>query len=272
MSWKCFLSTFSGTGNGHPPCEDVSWKLFHSHLRSDLLRHPPCEDVSWKTPTLLYRSASSVILLVRMWVERIRIWSVYVWSKSSSLWGCELKDFLRKKERGYRSHPPCEDVSWKNNIPNGKYEADVILLVRMWVERSEMCQMLKLLKSSSLWGCELKEDIPYSNPSLDNVILLVRMWVERTHVIKRKNMPVSSSLWGCELKEKKGWIKWKIGSHPPCEDVSWKFIPILRKRERETSSSLWGCELKEFRKGKTKSPSTSSSLWGCELKGKKRYL
>ena len=77
-----------------------------------------------------------VILLVRMWVEKcVNLSMIYSSTSSSSLWGCELKNWLNlynvryllssslwgcelkrwwtKFESITWRHPPCEDVSWK---------------------------------------------------------------------------------------------------------------------------------------------------------------
>ena len=97
-------------------------------------------------------------------------------------------------------HPPCEDVSWKVVKTNAMLDVLVILLVRMWVEKSVICQTMKIKSSSSLWGCELKRPVGL-------------------YVISSGE---SSSLWGCELKRIcNKTVQWKI-CHPPCEDVSWK--------------------------------------------------
>ena len=185
----------------HPPCEDVSWKkqletkaiqmgasssLWGCELKNRrrafrFVRksHPPCEDVSWKGFT------QPVII-------------------------------------DKNSHPPCEDVSWKNEIKRygwccivillvrmwvekymgrvNKTSCPVILLVRMWVEKCKTCCYRAPVKSSSLWGCELK----------------------RYYYIDRNCVLLSSSLWGCELKRlEQRWNRWPY-CHPPCEDVSWK--------------------------------------------------
>ena len=141
----------------HPPCEDVSWK-YTSHKRNDpdvassslwgcelkrickwyhplRIRHPPCEDVSWKVKDHASEITETVILLVRMWVEKlygvarhyrttvillVRMWvekhpewtGGTSWS-SSSLWGCELKTCCGSVGNAMSGHPPCEDVSWK---------------------------------------------------------------------------------------------------------------------------------------------------------------
>ena len=54
----------------HPPCEDVSWKVVLVYLCYAIFSHPPCEDVSWKIRSIKYWQRCSVILHVRMWVEK----------------------------------------------------------------------------------------------------------------------------------------------------------------------------------------------------------
>ncbi len=145
-------------------------------------RHPPCEDVSWKTEDSKWTRSEIVILLVRMWVENFAVLQCSEVSPSSSLWGCELKINGAKSVAGSNRHPPCEDVSWKAYKTQPRKAEAVILLVRMWVEKSVLL-------------------LHWWYPA---VILLVRMWVEkvkRTAEIKYKE---SSSLWGCELKRKLG--------------------------------------------------------------------
>ena len=163
----------------HPPCEDVSWKVPIPDKLRDVLSHPPCEDVSWKSKHKTGTSGNVVILLVRMWVEKLTSSTKHSTNMSSSLWGCELKKVFRSERRYTGSvillvrmwveknfnnvkktfltgHPPCEDVSWKEkNIPIKSMNV-VILLVRMWVEKT-LIQITQFQYT---------------------VILLVRMWVE----------------------------------------------------------------------------------------------
>ena len=143
------------------------------------LRQPPCEAVSWNCPGLpptegLLLSASlwgcelkcikffvlfwltNVSLLVRLWVEilfrrcslqkewvslLVRLWvEMYLW--------CDTLLNLRQ--------PPCEAVSWNNDLTQILHFCRVSLLVRLWVE------------IVSVAVAEF----------LDNVSLLVRLWVE----------------------------------------------------------------------------------------------
>ena len=142
-------------------------------------------------------------------------------------------------------HPPCEDVSWKMMKQWKGTWYLVILLVRMWVENQTAntatreslghppCEdvswkamvksyLLTNLPSSSLWGCELKSMFSFNKAMVNSVILLVRMWVEKSFTSCDKSSILSSSLWGCELKKRCGIESCTGGSHPPCEDVSWK--------------------------------------------------
>ena len=131
----------------------------------------------------------------------------------------------------------------------------VILLVRMWVEKPD-----EKTNTKARW-----------------VILLVRMWVEKAIVSLLGGDGKSSSLWGCELKNRIRIRTQRLNCHPPCEDVSWKDESKHVAHEHMTSSSLWGCELKKPHRQQIMLNEWSSSLWGCELKnihssGYLRYL
>ena len=168
----------------HPPCEDVSWKIVITVLlpvpmlssslwgcelkNQDVCTpsgyhcHPPCEDVSWK-----YTGFFKCIFKF----------------SSSSLWGCELKNRMPLGGIRWPRHPPCEDVSWKNEACMNIIIHLVILLVRMWVEKVLIHHLCRISLSSSMWGCELK------NEAKDDSGKAVK----------------SSSMWGCELKRE--WCK-----------------------------------------------------------------
>ena len=144
---------------------------------------------------------STVILLVRMWVEK-EIGEVTVWiAQSSSLWGCELKNSattettesgtssslwgceLKKNLMAYYDspicHPPCEDVSWK-----------VIhhLLCSLY-DRHPSCEDV------SWKTCEFNDSIlADGHPPCEDV-----------------SWKISGDV-GKQLENR----------HPPCEDVSWK--------------------------------------------------
>ena len=159
--WGCELRTGGRRGGyvriSHPPCEDVSWKDEFTVGKVEKVGHPPCEDVSWKIDGYWYELDEDVILLVRMWVEKldlvysfcvsivillVRMWveksirsTTLILKRSSSLWGCELKTFACLFSTVRHRHPPCEDVSWKIVMSDELLSHLVILLVRMWVEK-----------------------------------------------------------------------------------------------------------------------------------------
>ena len=187
------------------------------------IRHPPCEDVSWKGCECEYCDDENVILLVRMWVEKMAGWFLFPlsirhppcedvswkinWCAFPRGGACHppCEDVSWKLAHTMNlicplCHPPCEDVSWKDDELNLKALLDVILHVRMWVEKSYTT-------------CSAAFTI---------VILLVRMWVEKTISSIYRQKVSSSSMWGCELKN----IRW-----------CWETIG-------KPSSSMWGCELK----------------------------
>ena len=121
----------------------------------------------------------------------------------------------------------------------------VILLGRMWVEKQVATCYGVDRQSSSLGGCELKNGIMCTYSRMHSVILLGRMWVEKTDISVEDGIVVSSSLGGCELKrhserkEQQSIVSSSLGgcelknkthalgnlvdSHPPWEDVSWKW-------------------------------------------------
>ena len=186
--------------------------------------HPPCEDVSWKVVALSALIALFVILLVRMWVEKSECIKVTGKELSSSLWGCELKSIAQAIPEVTSSHPPCEDVSWKMVSVCELGKTSVILLVRMWVEKSETgwtyaeSTVILLVR---MWV--EKWNLQWHNTKTGKVILLVRMWVEKSNKLASGKGNPSSSLWGCELKIMSRREYKTIRRHPPCEDVSWKF-------------------------------------------------
>ena len=100
-------------------------------------------------------------------------------------------------------------------------EADVSLLVRLWVEMSMLIIYWLKLTSASLWGCELK--------FLRKKGGLQAEW--------------SASLWGCELKSSQNTAKSQEFGQPPCEAVSWNCWDIYQATPDIPSASLWGCEL-----------------------------
>ena len=181
MSWKSKIKLLYKCRYSHPPCEDVSWKtsfvvyllqsdgsssLWGCELKNTQMLSLPyavkssslwgCELKSFCVKWIMVRYI--VILLVRMWVEKIVSSCLHPVYTSSSLWGCELKS-VRFHWLGFAQHvillvrmwvekwsiwntyrqglchPPCEDVSWKGLLPKS---------------------FALSASSSSMWGCELK--------------------------------------------------------------------------------------------------------------------
>ena len=60
-------------GFGHPLHEDVSWKVTIYSPHCCLHSHPLHEDVSWKAISSAFTDAFTVILFMRMWVEKLQI-------------------------------------------------------------------------------------------------------------------------------------------------------------------------------------------------------
>ena len=231
--------------NCHPPCEDVSWKIHKNIIRKKwgviLLVRMWVE----KTPSSTDNAQRVVILLVRMWVEKHTLFRLSPLSRRHP--PCE--DVSWKSRNSTRSlvwsrHPPCEDVSWKEEAINILTEQIVILLVRMWVEKTAWCSYPTIRIVILLVRMWVEKTAWCSYPTIRIVILLVRMWVEKVKQLASMSPSVSSSLWGCELKnfsthdgreESKSSSLWgcelknrekqqayRNQSHPPCEDVSWK--------------------------------------------------
>ena len=125
-------------------------------------------------------------------------------SKSSSLWGCELKYLAIRTTMRISSHPPCEDVSWNIYLVQCRHRNRVILLVRMWVEIViQLGWESSRTRSSSLWGCELKYKKEYNDSKSS-----------------RRHPPCEDVSWNmvCSIRF------CIISGHPPCEDVSWNGI------------------------------------------------
>ena len=255
--WGCELKSlsfqFHAYNQCHPPCEDVSWKLIlefniENNSSSSLWG---CELKNAMISVELF--VSHVILLVRMWVEKS--WGVtfkIYWNVILLVRMWVEKTHLSWHRLNRLCHPPCEDVSWKINdwrykdvgyvillvrmwVENVQRRTasicwNVILLVRMWVEKSLVTARWIIWASSSLWGCELK--IVLQNGRT------IRHWSSSLWGCELKNIcgnstywcDWSSSLWGCELKSlaENRFLGWC--SHPPCEDVSWKFIKTCALR------------------------------------------
>ena len=162
--------------------------------------HPPCEDVSWKIYIVHFKAVCVVILLVRMWVEKIMLRLNSASKSSSSLWGCELKNCRWAFWFARKSHPPCEDVSWKNK----EHPAAV------YCDSHPPCEDVS-------WKVDdVDEELKaVGHPPCEDV-----SWKEDNSELEVLMM--SSSLWGCELKNLHCTLQSSVRRHPPCEDVSWK--------------------------------------------------
>ena len=101
-----------------PPCEAVSWNTYEILYGGSPVCQPPCEAVSWNTRQLWnYCNRCIVSLLVRLWVEIIRVDAMKTETKpSASLWGCELKYSGIYQTAIHECQPPCEAVSWNSWI------------------------------------------------------------------------------------------------------------------------------------------------------------
>ena len=168
----------------------------------------PCRSASLWGCELKYQHTErpehrqSVSLLVRLWVEMLcGVSWLPSHQRSASLWGCELKSLLLKCCFLSRCcQPPCEAVSWNNNIINNFLPPTCVsLLVRLWVEID--------------WDSRKSPHIAVS--------LLVRLWVEIDPVSFQDLGTTSASLWGCELKCQYLGVSTPDARQPPCEAVSW---------------------------------------------------
>ena len=109
-----------------------------------------CTCISFRSSSLWGCELKNVIRFYRQYED-----------ESSSLWGCELKNVLISPwSIPPHRHPPCEDVSWKTRYRLSANWRQVILLVRMWVEKAISQEVAQITSSSSLWGCELKIHLP----------------------------------------------------------------------------------------------------------------
>ena len=125
-------------------------------------------------------TACAVSLLVRLWVEMLHVLRRDFQLPSASLWGCELKCFLRMgKQRLGQCQPPCEAVSWNTitgskTMPTvGQPPCEAVSWNGIEIPEDKQADV-----SASLWGCELK------------FLLIVTTDFRYS----------SASLWGCELK------------------------------------------------------------------------
>ena len=134
----------------------VEIKIAYSNQMS-ILCQPPCEAVSWnycyaETKQKAIKSASLWGCELKCAIKADSNGNI----TSASLWGCELKWYSNRRNVRFRSQPPCEAVSWNYNINIQQCNIDVSLLVRLWVEIPVVVVLIYLVKSASLWGCELK--------------------------------------------------------------------------------------------------------------------
>ena len=185
-----------------PPCEAVSWNVVTIIGFPDRYRQPPCEAVSWNIlqsgcfplmdvsllvrlwvemlKLMLIRKLKNVSLLVRLWVEmgevRMQDWFGFV-SLLVRLWVEMVRNAVAYSQSN--SQPPCEAVSWNMQI-----------MKMMHLKRCQPpCEAVS-------WN--ITRWTKYG--SFQIVSLLVRLWVE---------------IW---------WKRSRLygtNSQPPCEAVSW---------------------------------------------------
>ena len=116
VSWKALSRNRPQASTRHPPCEDVSWKTFSAFHSSCNRCHPPCEDVSWKPFDIYVWQLQIVILLVRMWVEKL----LFLTEFSAEHVILLVRMWVEKQacfqpSHSVHRHPPWEDESWKEN-------------------------------------------------------------------------------------------------------------------------------------------------------------
>ena len=141
---------------------------------------PPCEAVSWNAFLVASSSASSVSLLVRLWVEILCDHAHPSLSLVSLLVRLWVEIFIDSSFLGRVScQPPCEAVSWNNDIRQaGGWTAGSASLWGCELKYTDLITSDIRLKSASLWGCELKCGGKSLLHSMFPVSLLVRLWVE----------------------------------------------------------------------------------------------
>ena len=147
VSWKIIIPASIALAYRHPPCEDVSWQTFSAFHSSCNRCHPPCEDVSWKPFDIYVWQLQIVILLVRMWVEKL----LFLTEFSAEHVILLVRMWVEKQacfqpSHSVHRHPPWEDESWKTVCIYSLSSAST---------------------SSSLRGCELKRC--WNNPSGINI-------------------------------------------------------------------------------------------------------
>ena len=214
-------------------------------------------------------SVSRVSLLVRLWVEIMRISDTGVTSIGQP--PCEAVSWNAPRvstDGIILCQPPCEAVSWNVSSFVGRWVAGVVsLLVRLWVE---------------IWWS-------YRHNNRKNVSLLVRLWVEIIVKVIGNYLALVSLLVRLWVEIMIRNLLWSVViRQPPCEAVSWNFSDLLTlqntvcqppceavswNNDSETNvytldcqppceAVSWNCSF-GYRKSKS---ATSASLWGCELK------
>ena len=147
-------------------------------------------------------SVSRVSLLVRLWVEIMRISDTGVTSIGQP--PCEAVSWNAPRvstDGIILCQPPCEAVSWNVSSFVGRWVAGVVsLLVRLWVE---------------IWWS-------YRHNNRKNVSLLVRLWVEIIVKVIGNYLALVSLLVRLWVEIMIRNLLWSVViRQPPCEAVSW---------------------------------------------------
>ena len=210
VSWKIEMDSLLVQRCCHPPREDVSWKTLGKLHGDSLTSHPPREDVSWKNSlkklssrilpsssswgcelknicTCSEHKKSTVILLVRMWVEKFGSTTKMGAGSHPPREDVSWKDESEMKDRAGHCHPPREDVSWKTSAipiatsplrhpPREDVSWKDSTGITMYTGTSHPpredvswkvleCSGCKMPVSSSSWGCELKRWKRHTRPA-----------------------------------------------------------------------------------------------------------
>ena len=292
--WGCELKyVFLGRlfpSRCQPPCEAVNWNILCYVYFFESGCQPPCEAVNWNlTSTSFPVFSDPVSLLVRLWIE---IWSGLDrrwWTRSASLWGCELK--YQQYGRNTKMHLVSllvrlwiEIFTYNSSI---RY-IFVSLLVRLWIEIQDSfaasdggkgqppCEAVNWNNSADEKGNEY-----YRQPPCEAV-----NW----------NVGKVSATFTAVCQPPCEAVNWNSHSstytnhdsrQPPCEAVNWNFFQArfvdpawcqppceaVNWNRYRTSVDLndlvsllvrlWIEMIDSVRYG---SESLSASLWGCELK------
>ena len=139
-----------------------------------------------------------------LWGCELKRWwyCSHLWyGRSSSLWGCELKSF----NDIHSDLLPVSSSLWgcelkKEDKREPITRTAVILLVRMWVEKSRTIFLMIFACVILLVRMWVEKYVNDTFLPCQIVILLVRMWVEKLFFPCNTYNVMSSSLWGCELK------------------------------------------------------------------------